>query len=123
MSISHHSERATKPEDLPRFFVERANEGDVDGLLDLYEPDAVLARQDLEPPIGLAAIRGFYTALLSELPKFVLGQLQPVLHFGDLALTSTRLTNGSVTAEIARKQTDGTGRWIIDQPAISRTLK
>ena len=38
----HNFEPATKPEDLARFFVERANSGDVEGLVDLYEPDAVL---------------------------------------------------------------------------------
>ncbi|PWV77157.1 hypothetical protein SAMN05421630_105375 [Prauserella marina] len=36
-------ERAMRPEDLNRFVVERLNAGDVDGLVALYEPDAVLA--------------------------------------------------------------------------------
>lgn len=34
---------AHEPEDLGRFFVHRANAGDVAGLVALYEPDAVLA--------------------------------------------------------------------------------
>lgn len=36
-------ERAAEPEDLGRLFLERANTGDVDGLVALYEPDAVVA--------------------------------------------------------------------------------
>lgn len=36
-------EPALEPEDLARFFVVRANAGDVDGLVALYETDAVLA--------------------------------------------------------------------------------
>jgi hypothetical protein len=36
-------ESATEPEDLSRFFVERANAGDVEGLVALYEREAVLA--------------------------------------------------------------------------------
>ena len=123
LSAKHNLARATRPEDLPRFFVERANTGDVEGLVDLYESDAVLARHGFEPAIGSAAIRDFYAALLSDRPKFVLGQLQPVLRYGDLALTSTRLANGTVTAEIAQKQTDGTWRWVVDQPAISLPSK
>ncbi len=38
---------------------------------------------------------------------------------GDLALTSTRLPDGTVTAEIARRQSDGTWLWVIDQFSIS----
>jgi hypothetical protein len=36
---------------------------------------------------------------------------QPALIFGDLALTSTRLPDGSVTAEVARRQDDGNWLW------------
>jgi hypothetical protein len=36
-------ERAGEPEDLGRMFLERASAGDVDGVVALYEPTAVLA--------------------------------------------------------------------------------
>jgi hypothetical protein len=45
------------------------------------------------------------------------GQGQPGLCFGDLALTSTRFSGG-VTAEVARRQPDGTLLWVIDLPNI-----
>ena len=41
--MSDNDQQAARPEDLSRLFVERANAGDVDGLVALYEPDAVLA--------------------------------------------------------------------------------
>jgi hypothetical protein len=40
------------------------------------------------------------------------------LRVGDLALTSTRLGSGQVTAEVARRQPDGTWRWVIDQWSV-----
>jgi len=43
MDNGEAAERARQPEDLDRLFLERANAGDVDGVVDLYEPDAVLA--------------------------------------------------------------------------------
>jgi hypothetical protein len=43
MTPSAAHEGAAQPEDLSRFFLERANAGDVEGLVALYQPDAVLA--------------------------------------------------------------------------------
>jgi len=37
---------------------------------------------------------------------------------GDIALTSTRLPSGGATTEIARRQPDGSWRWVIDQPSV-----
>jgi hypothetical protein len=50
---------------------------------------------------------------------FDLGEQRPAMLRETLALTSTRLPNGIVTAEVARKQSDGTWLWLIDQPSIS----
>lgn len=33
---------------------------------------------------------------------------------GDLALVSTDFPDGSITAKVARRQPDGTWRWVID---------
>ena len=43
--MTEHSQRrpAVEPEDLNRMFLERANAGDVDGVVARYEPNAVLA--------------------------------------------------------------------------------
>jgi ketosteroid isomerase-like protein len=111
-------ERAARPEDLSRLFVERANAGDVDGLVALYEPDAVLAFPPGQVTTGSRAIRQAYERLLADRPTFTAGEQQPPLHHGDLALTSTRLAGGGATVEVARRQPDGTWRWVIDQPNV-----
>jgi hypothetical protein len=109
-----------KPEDLARLFVERANAGDVEGLVALYESNAVLATGGNELAIGTEAIRGFYTKLLTGRPKFEPGVQRPALLQDDLALTSSRLLNGVVTTEVARRQPDGTWFWAIDQPTVAK---
>ena len=109
---------AAQPEDLGRYFLERANAGDVEGLVALYEPGAVLAF----PPGRLAAgheeIRKVYADLLADRPSFSSAGQRPVIRNGDLALTSTLLPGGGATVEVARRQPDGSWRWMIDQPAV-----
>jgi ketosteroid isomerase-like protein len=118
MSGNREREPAVQPEDLSRLFLERANAGDVDGLVALYEPEAVLASPPGQVTTGSQAIRQVYQQLLADRPTFVAGDQQPALRFGDLALTSTRLAGGGATVEVARRQPDGTWLWVIDQPNV-----
>jgi ketosteroid isomerase-like protein len=111
-------EKAFDPEDLGRMFIERANAGDVDGLVALYETEAVLAAPPGNTVTGSEAIRQVYERLLADRLTFVTEGQQPPLVNGDLALTSTRLPGGGATAEVARRQPDGTWLWAIDQPSI-----
>ena len=118
VSSNAEPEPAAEPEDLGRYFLERADAGDVEGLVALYEPGALLAF----PPGRLAAgheeIREVYAELLADKPSFSSAGQQPTIRNGDLALTSTRLPGGGATVEIARRQPDGSWRWVIDQPAV-----
>lgn len=107
---------AKDPKDLSRFFVERANDGDLDGLMALYEPRALLAGPEGRVFLGADAIRDFYGQFLATRPKLHPGQQREPVVEGELALTSTRLVDGTVTVEIARRQEDGTWRWVIDHP-------
>jgi ketosteroid isomerase-like protein len=111
-------EPAMQPEDLARYFLERANAGDVEGLVALYEPEAVLAFPSGQLTIGHDQIRQVYAELLADKPSFGSAGQQPVIRNGDLALTSTRLPAGGATVEVARRQPDGSWRWVIDQPAV-----
>jgi ketosteroid isomerase-like protein len=120
MSSHKTWEPAQDPEDLARFFMVRANAGDADGLAALYEPDAILVAPAGHILRGRDAIRAFYAELLVDRPTFQEGEQRPALRRGDLALTSSRLVNGQVTAEVARQQADGTWLWAIDQPSIAR---
>ena len=106
---------AVEPEDLEHFFVERVNSGDVEGLVALYEPDAVMANLPGTVAIGSDAIRQVFSEFVASGVQLTLGDQQPALRVDDLALGSTRLVDGGVTAEVARRQPDGTWRWVIDQ--------
>jgi ketosteroid isomerase-like protein len=109
---------AWQPEDLARLFVQRANAGDVEGMVALYEPGAVLAFPPGTVSTGTDAIRAAYEGLVAGRPTLAPGAQQPTLRNGDLALTSTRLASGGATVEVARRQPDGTWRWIIDNPNV-----
>ena len=109
---------ALEPEELARFFIERANAHDIEGLVALYEYDAVLATRDGQV-VGHEAIRRVYAELLAAHSSFTAGEAAPTLRHGDLALTSSRLVNGKITAEVARQQADGSWLWVLDQPVIN----
>src|SRR3954465_4884322 len=109
--------RATTPEDLGRYFVERANAGDIDGLVALYEPRAVRAPPDVRRATGTDEIRQIYTMLLEDRPKFAAGEQRTALHNGNLALPPPR-RGPSATAEVARRQPDGTWLWLLDEPNV-----
>jgi ketosteroid isomerase-like protein len=109
---------ARDPQDLERLLVSRERAGDVDGMAALYEPHAVLDCGDGRLVSGREAIRPFYAELVTMGRKFDFGDQRAAIVSGDLALTSTRLPDGSVTAEVARRQADGTWLWVIDQFSI-----
>jgi uncharacterized protein (TIGR02246 family) len=115
-------EPARDPNDLERLFLARANAGDVDGVLELYEPDAVLDPGDGDVRVGRERIRAFFVQLLADRPRFACDRQAPALRSGDFALTSSRSANGDVTAEVARRRPDGTWRWVVDHFAIARRL-
>ena len=109
---------ASEPNDLGRYFIERGNAGDVEGLVALYEPDAVLAFPPGRVASGHAEIRTVYEQFVAAAPVLQPGRQHPALVSGDLALTASTLTTGEVTVEIARRQPDGSWLWALDQPAF-----
>jgi ketosteroid isomerase-like protein len=109
--------RATKPEDLSRLFVERANEGDAAGIAALYEEDAVMAYPPGQVTVGRGAIRALWASVLAHAPHFEQESTLPTLISGDIALTSTAPKDGAgARAQVARRQPDGTWLRLLDQP-------
>lgn len=111
-------EPARTPDDLFRLFVERANAGDLDGLSMLYEPGVVAVIAPGEIVEGIAAVQAVQKELLARNLTFTLEGQLPSVVAGDLALTSAMLAPGVVTAEVARRQPDGTWRWVIDNSNV-----
>ena len=121
---------ARKPEDCDRFLVAACERGEMEAILDLYEPGAVLHK--LGSP-GLATTREEiceeFLPLLALKPKFVIEQIVTSLHAdGTLATTRMRCTASGTdqegnpmqtefhTLEVVRKQADGSWKYAIDDP-------
>jgi uncharacterized protein (TIGR02246 family) len=116
---------ATTPEQIHRVFEDRFNAGDLDGLMELYEPDAALIAQPGSVAHGneqaRAALQGFLA-----LKGHIRLDTKLVVTVGDLAYLATTwslsgtgpdgtpVTLGATTAEVARRQADGTWRYVID---------
>lgn len=102
----------------------RENAGDIDGMTALFEPDAVIDLGDGRFVRGHDDIRAFFvelqvTGLGPEGRRFRLGEQRPALISGDLALTSTKDIDGGITTEVARRQADGTWRWVLDRWSVT----
>jgi len=111
------NERALRPEDLTRLFVERANAGDAEGVAELYEEQAVMAYPPGSQTVGRDAIRGLWAKVLANFPHFEQEPPLPTLVSGDIALTSTAPKDGAgARAQVARRQPDGTWLRLLDQP-------
>lgn len=99
------------------------NDGDVNALVGLYEPDARMVRDDGTAAVGLDEIRAVWAELVA--PG---GRVRVVTRYavesGDIALPSNEWTlevegnpvASAVTADVARRQDDGTSRYVIDNP-------
>ncbi len=107
----------TDPAQLGPALVAAINGGDLDAVVALYEAAAVLELPDGSAARGTREIRDFYGKLLASRPHFEPGTTLDALVLDDLALTTTQL-GATATAEVARRQPDGTWRWVLDRPDV-----
>ncbi|TIS70440.1 MAG: hypothetical protein E5W94_34265, partial [Mesorhizobium sp.] len=110
---------ARDPQDLERLLISRQWVGDINGMAALFEPNAVVDSGQGRLTLGREAIRALFADITATGRKFAAGNQAPAVVSGDLALTSTRLPDGTVTAEVARSQDDGTWRWVIDRFSVA----
>ncbi|MFI7676481.1 YybH family protein [Actinophytocola sp. NPDC049390] len=116
---------ATEPAQLHDLFSAAVNAKDADALLALYEPAGTAVHLDGTTRTGEQALRAMIDELLSTI-EHIDGRTRKVIVSGDIALTSVtwhaRLSTGeeagNTTAEVVRRQPDGTWRWVIDDPAF-----
>ena len=119
---------ATTPEEIHGIFTELLEAGDLDGLLTLYDPDAVLVAGPDHLATGHAQIREGLAPFVAMQAKIAFGT-QTVIYAGDVALvhahwsgTGTtpegQIESGGVTSEVTRRQPDGTWKYLIDDPGF-----
>jgi len=108
-------------------FSEHSANKDLDRLLQLYEGDAVLITPQNEEFKGTEAIRKNLQTYLERKPKFQ-GEVVSVTQSGDLALVHTKwsfqgtrpnnetVKLSSTSADVLRKQPDGTWKVVINRP-------
>jgi uncharacterized protein (TIGR02246 family) len=120
---------ARQPDDLSRILVQALETGDIETSVALYEPSAVLFSKSGRTMTGLDEIRKNNAALIALKPKFNIAFIKFTLS-GDGSLATNRMkatlswkdaegkaVEASVdTLEVARKQEDGSWRYIIDDP-------
>lgn len=103
------------------------NSGDVDALVGLYEPDAWLFGPE-GPVQGLDSIRQVWAGFV-EMGGQIQMTTRYVVEHGDIALLSNEWTLtlegvplSATTAEVARRQSDGSWRYVIDNPDAAGSM-
>jgi hypothetical protein len=113
-------EKAMRPEDITRLFVERSNAGDADGVAALYEEEAVMAYPPGDQTVGRAAIRDLWAAVLEPRPHFEPEDPLPTILSDGIALTSTAPKDeAGARAQVARRQADGSWLRLLDYPELA----
>ncbi len=114
--------RIEEPASLNEAVVDAFNRGDLAAVLALYEHDARMVGMDGVLLADGPALRGNWAALLAFGGRMTLSS-RYVIEADGIALLSNdyTVTVGDdevrgVTAEVARRQPDGTWRYLIDHP-------
>lgn len=108
---------AGAPEELELRLAALAAAGDLDGIVGLYAPDAVVSLVRGREAAGSAAIRSAFAAALAA------GALGPIsagpvaaraVVSGDLAMTTSTTADGTVRTQVARRTAQGRWVWVRD---------
>lgn len=116
------------PELMAEAFIARFNEGDLEGLISLYEPDAVFTFDGEQKAVGLEQIRAAVQGFLETGMK-LRGTYAHVFVADDSALCRLAwemlepegwIKSDGVSAEVLRRGNDGLWRFKIDDASGGR---
>ena len=115
------------PEQLLKSIVDGINTGNLDTLMPLYEPEAAFATQPGSLNYGLAGVREALPGFIAMKGTLDL-KVTSVLETSDLALVTAvwsftgtgpdgkPVKLAAKSADVLRRQTDGSWRFVIDNP-------
>jgi len=118
---------ARNPEELDVLFASAINAGDLEAVIKLYEPGACLMPEPGEVASGTTSIREALAGFLAMKPRIRL-DVRKLAEAGGIALTTAKwVLEGTgpdgkpvkiegQSAEVARRQPDGTWLFVIDNP-------
>jgi ketosteroid isomerase-like protein len=112
---------AKTPEEICELFKQHMAAGDIESLLSVYDPDVAFLNQSRETKRGRNELRQELFPLAAAKAKFDFS-IKQVIQSGDIALMHTEwnVTSPkpmrSYAIEVARRQPDGTWRWLIGDP-------
>ncbi len=118
MAVAH------KPEDCDRLFMEAFNNGDLEGLVSLYEADAAFVEEGGGVAKGTAAIRDIMRGFFAQKLHFTIEAT--ATQNGDIALLNSHwklsgtdpdgkaVSMSGNGTEVVRRQPDGSWKFIID---------
>jgi uncharacterized protein (TIGR02246 family) len=116
-----------KPEDWPRVFTQHLNAGDLDAVVELYEPDARFVTQSGDTIVGRDKIHDVLAGVVKAKTRLDSRVIRTVT-VGDIATLYTDFEGTSVGAsgkasdvrhkaiEVLRRQPDGTWKLIVGDP-------
>lgn len=117
----------SRPEAVIERFSQLLAEGDLDAMVELYEPEATFAPQPGESVSGRDAIRSALGAFLAVQPRMT-GTIEKVLRAGDTALVANRwnlsgtapdgtpVEMAATSADVLCRRPDGSWGIVIDDP-------
>jgi uncharacterized protein (TIGR02246 family) len=112
---------AHSPEDICRLFQQSMAAGDLDAVLSVFDPEAVLVNSSGEVTQGRDGLRQ-ELAPVAAVKTRVAFTIKQVIRSGDIALMHTEwqvsfpLPTSVYAIAVARRQKDGTWCWLIGDP-------
>jgi uncharacterized protein (TIGR02246 family) len=112
---------ASTPADICRIFRQAITAGDIDAALEIYDPDVVFLNKSGETRRGKAQLREELAPLVAAKASFDY-DIRQIAESSGIALMHTVWTISHPqpttmhAVEVARRQPDGTWRWLIGDP-------